>query len=99
MAEEARNKEWQPSQNASLSEARCGNGNRKRSGQLHIVKSNSYRGVAQLVARDVWDVDAAGSNPVTPTKITDLTSFLRSNRRKLIILSSEAVYRSTVMPD
>ena len=25
------------------------------------------RGVAQLVARDVWDVDAAGSNPVTPT--------------------------------
>ena len=26
-----------------------------------------YRGVAQLVARDVWDVDAAGSNPVTPT--------------------------------
>ena len=28
-----------------------------------------YRGVAQLVARDVWDVDAAGSNPVTPTKI------------------------------
>ena len=27
-----------------------------------------FRGVAQLVARDVWDVDAAGSNPVTPTK-------------------------------
>ena len=26
------------------------------------------RGVAQLVARDIWDVDAAGSNPVTPTK-------------------------------
>ena len=25
--------------------------------------------MAQLVARDVWDVDAAGSNPVTPTKI------------------------------
>ena len=24
--------------------------------------------MAQLVARDVWDVDAAGSNPVTPTK-------------------------------
>ncbi len=31
----------------------------------------TFRGVAQLVARDVWDVDAAGSNPVTPTKICD----------------------------
>ena len=27
----------------------------------------TFRGVAQLEARDVWDVDAAGSNPVTPT--------------------------------
>ena len=32
----------------------------------------TLRGVAQLVARDVWDVDAAGSNPVTPTKICAL---------------------------
>ena len=31
------------------------------------LKLNINRGVAQLVARDVWDVDAAGSNPVTPT--------------------------------
>ena len=34
----------------------------------------SPRGVAQLVARDVWDVDAAGSNPVTPMKIAVLTA-------------------------
>ena len=27
----------------------------------------SHRGVAQLVARDFWEVEAAGSNPVTPT--------------------------------
>ena len=27
-----------------------------------------HRGVAQLVARLLWEQDAAGSNPVTPTK-------------------------------
>ena len=32
--------------------------------------------MAQLVARDVWDVDAAGSNPVTPTKNQPKTSLL-----------------------
>ena len=26
-----------------------------------------YRGVAQLVARLLWEQDAAGSSPVTPT--------------------------------
>ncbi len=30
--------------------------------------SKNPRDVAQLVARDVWDVDAAGSSPVIPTK-------------------------------
>ena len=28
-----------------------------------------YRGVAQLVARQFWELDVAGSSPVTPTKI------------------------------
>ena len=32
-----------------------------------MVKYLSHRGVAQLVARDFWEVEAAGSNPVTPT--------------------------------
>ena len=41
----------------------------------HLQKSNeksnifTLRGVAQLVAREVWDFDAVGSNPATPTKI------------------------------
>ena len=29
--------------------------------------NESIRGVAQLVARKVWDFEAAGSSPVTPT--------------------------------
>ncbi len=35
---------------------------------------SKVRGVAQLVARDIWDVEAAGSNPVTPTKNAVLTA-------------------------
>ena len=31
-----------------------------------------------MVARDIWDVEAAGSNPVTPTIIT---SFVRLGKR------------------
>ena len=34
----------------------------------------THRGVAQLVAREVWDFDAVGSNPATPTKIAVLTA-------------------------
>ena len=34
-----------------------------------------HRGVAQLVARVLWEHDAAGSSPVTPTKIADLSAF------------------------
>ena len=28
-----------------------------------------YRGVAQLVARSVWDAEVAGSSPVAPTRV------------------------------
>ena len=44
-----------------------------------VEKNNKFRGVAQLGARDIWDVEAAGSNPVTPTitkKNTVWCSFL-----------------------
>ena len=37
--------------------------------------SDKYRGVAQLVARLLWEQDAAGSNPVTPTSPSVLTAF------------------------
>ena len=37
--------------------------------------------MAQLVARDVWDVDAAGSNPVTPTKIGSDGEYLSLPRK------------------
>ena len=33
------------------------------------VKNQIYRGVAQLVARLLWEQDAGGSSPFTPTKI------------------------------
>ena len=39
-----------------------------------LTKKYILRGVAQLVARHIWDVDAAGSTPVTPTKIAVSTS-------------------------
>ena len=45
------------------------------SGQL-LVFTNSYnRGVAQLVARLLWEQNAAGSSPVTPTMASVLTAF------------------------
>ena len=40
----------------------------------------SFRGVAQLVARDIWDVEAAGSNPVTPTSRVPRHAFRASGR-------------------
>ena len=33
------------------------------------TKTKEYRGVAQLVARLLWEQDVAGSNPVTSTRI------------------------------
>jgi hypothetical protein len=33
------------------------------------TRNDAYRGVAQLVARGVWDAEAGGSSPLTPTSI------------------------------
>ena len=35
---------------------------------LKLQSKTQYRGVAQLVARLLWEQDAAGSSPVTSTK-------------------------------
>ena len=40
------------------------------------------RGVAQLVARLLWEQDAAGSNPVTPT----MRSIIKGSESLLMIL-------------
>ena len=37
--------------------------------------------MAQLVARDIWDVEAAGSNPVTPTSLGKLERYLGKKPR------------------
>ena len=38
--------------------------------------TTSYPGVAQLVARLLWEQDAAGSNPVTRTKFRRKAAYL-----------------------
>lgn len=37
---------------------------------------HQYRGVAQLAARGIWDAQAGGSNPLTPTNKNNLHSGL-----------------------
>ena len=39
------------------------------------TKTKEYRGVAQLVARLLWEQDVAGSNPVTSTMASVLIAF------------------------
>ena len=39
---------------------------------LYCISSQKYRGVAQLVARVVWDHEVAGSIPVTSTILESL---------------------------
>ena len=39
------------------------------------------RGVAQLVARGIWDAEAVGSSPATPTEQKTAEKLLREARR------------------
>ena len=41
------------------------------------TRSDAFRGVAQLVARGVWDAEAGGSSPLTPTLPALLPSAVR----------------------
>ncbi len=44
--------------------------------------NGAYRGLAQLVARRVWDAEAAGSSPVTPTiSISVMSAFCFAQKR------------------
>ena len=55
------------------------------------LETVSYPGVAQLVARVVWDHDAAGSNPVTRT-----TSEIIPHGKKTAIALAVAVFPSVL---
>ena len=54
-------------------------GHRKRANKANTCPEkyrfliHQYRGVAQLVARLLWEQDAVGSSPVTPTKMSEPT--------------------------
>ena len=48
--------------------------------------------MAQLVARDIWDVDAAGSNPVTPTMLNVHNGLHRYEHSFLCTSVFEQVY-------
>ena len=50
-------------------------------------RSQYYPGVAQLVARLLWEQDAAGSNPVTRT--IKETSFVYQDKRGFFLLSGQ----------
>ncbi len=47
-------------------------------GTTRLITVLIFRGVAQLVARFVWDEEAPGSNPGTPTKrvVTNTSSYI-----------------------
>ena len=58
---------------------------------------DSERGVAQMVARMVWDHEVAGSRPVTPTKQNaEVAQLVERHLAKVDVASPSLVYRSII---
>ena len=52
---------------SSVYRSQSGLGDKKRKNTFQVREAWKFRGVAQLVARGIWDAEVAGSNPVAPT--------------------------------
>ena len=74
MADKARKKECYNNEQFDYIVTGSASGPKHRTQIEKQLKLNKYRGVAQMVARLLWEQDAAGSTPVTPTKIAVSTS-------------------------
>ena len=59
-----------------------------------VCYNNADPGVAQLVARLLWEQDAAGSNPVTRTMASVLTAFERLLRTLAFFIQRVGLGRS-----
>ena len=57
----------------------------------------NYRGVAQLVARQFWELDAAGSSPVTST-ILRVAAFAAARNFLLSVTTASALADFRVSP-
>ena len=92
MADEASNKEWQQLGSFQASTANAENALVATGSAANNCKSNLnsiFRGVAQLVARLLWEQNAAGSSPVTPTKIADSSARKPQSRDALRLFDKE----------
>ena len=69
---------------SSVYRSQSGLGDKKRKNTFQVREAWKFRGVAQLVARGIWEAEVAGSNPVAP-RIISITS-TRYNLDNAIIL-------------
>ena len=63
-----------------------------------MTTNEYFRGVAQMVVRDIWDVEAASSSLATPTRKTALISrFWLSMRFTLYVLTELFIIIETIL--